>query len=228
MDLTLTAAGGQGADELRSLQAWLADVDELRGRVALVESPPVPGTLGPVLDALVVALGPGGAATALATAVFSWIRQRRGEVTLKISRPDGAAVEISAKRVQGIDGSSLRLEVASATRQVRKATAARTTTTPDEPTAAWIYEHQTTIPTSSSCPWPQSDATKYSAESSTSTPPPRSGRPMACGKHPAQRPDRTFDTLQDYGGVPQPGRQAAGRKPYRQVASVRDFLERTA
>ncbi|MFF9396757.1 effector-associated constant component EACC1 [Streptomyces griseoluteus] len=116
MDVTLTAAGGQDADELRSLRTWLADVDELRGRVALVESPPVPGTLGPVLDALAVALGPGGVATALATAVFSWIRQRRGEVTVKISRPDGAAVEISAKRVQGVEGSSLRELLADAVR----------------------------------------------------------------------------------------------------------------
>ncbi|MET8630553.1 hypothetical protein ABZW30_43805 [Kitasatospora sp. NPDC004669] len=108
MDVTLAAAGGQGADELRSLRAWLTDVDELRGRVTSVESPPVPGTLGPVLDALAVALGPGGVATALATAVFSWIRQRRGEVTLKISRPDGASVEISGKRVQGLDDRMIR------------------------------------------------------------------------------------------------------------------------
>jgi hypothetical protein len=112
----LTAVGGQGADELRSLRAWLVDVDELRGRVDLVESPPVPRTLGPVFDALAVALGPGGAATALATAVFSWIRQRRGEVTLKITRPDGAAVEISAKRVRGMDDGSLRALLAEAAR----------------------------------------------------------------------------------------------------------------
>ncbi|MFE5587624.1 hypothetical protein [Kitasatospora sp. NPDC056531] len=108
----LTAAGGQEADELRSLRTWLTDVDELRGRVTSVESPPVPGTLGPVLDALAVALGPGGAATALATAVISWIRQRRGEVTLKISRPDGASVEISGKRVQGLDDGTIRAVLA--------------------------------------------------------------------------------------------------------------------
>ncbi|MEW1914891.1 transposase, partial [Kitasatospora sp. NPDC085895] len=33
---------------------------------------------------------------------------------------------------------------------------------------------------------------------STRTTPPRSDRPTACGKHPAQRPDRNFDTLQAY------------------------------
>ncbi|WP_063832353.1 effector-associated constant component EACC1 [Streptomyces novaecaesareae] len=116
MDVTLTAAGGQEADELRSLRTWLTDVDELRGRVTSVESPPVPGTLGPVLDALAVALGPGGVATALATAVISWIRQRRGEVTLKISRPDGASVEISGKRVQGLDDRTIRALLADAIR----------------------------------------------------------------------------------------------------------------
>jgi hypothetical protein len=50
MDVRLTAEGGAGTDELRSLLSWLTDEDELRGRAALLESPPVPGTLGPVVE----------------------------------------------------------------------------------------------------------------------------------------------------------------------------------
>lgn len=100
MDVRLTAEGGAGTDELRSLLSWLTDEDELRGRAALLESPPVPGTLGPVVDGLLVALGPGGAAAALSTALVSWIRHRRSEVVVKVTRPDGACVELSGRRVK--------------------------------------------------------------------------------------------------------------------------------
>lgn len=94
------ADDGAAADETRSLLAWLAEEDELRGRVIPQEGPPVPGTLGPVLDGLVVALGSGGAATGLTTALVAWIRGRHGDVTVKATRPDGASLEISTKLVR--------------------------------------------------------------------------------------------------------------------------------
>jgi hypothetical protein len=102
LDVRITAEdAGQGRDDaLRSLLAWLRDVDELRGRVKGVESPPVTGTLGPVLDGLAVVVGPGGVATALTTAVVAWLRSRRSDVTLKVTGLDGTAVELSAKRVR--------------------------------------------------------------------------------------------------------------------------------
>ncbi|WP_225840337.1 hypothetical protein [Streptomyces sp. NK08204] len=71
MDVRLTAEGVDGADELRSLLAWLTDVDERRGRTDLLESHPAAGTSGPVADGLPVALGPGRAATAFSTALVS-------------------------------------------------------------------------------------------------------------------------------------------------------------
>ncbi|MFD0392296.1 hypothetical protein ACFQ3Z_03830 [Streptomyces nogalater] len=64
------------ADETRSLLTWLTEEGGLRGRVTPQESPPVPGTLGPALDGLLVALGSGGAATGLATSLVAWIRSR--------------------------------------------------------------------------------------------------------------------------------------------------------
>ncbi|MGV9254573.1 effector-associated constant component EACC1 [Streptomyces sp. NPDC003697] len=104
------------ADETRSLLAWLTDDDGLRGRVAPQERPPVPGTLGPALDGLLVALGSGGAATGLTTALVSWIRSRRGSVTVKATRPDGASVEISTKLVAPMTAQELRTFVANTSR----------------------------------------------------------------------------------------------------------------
>ncbi len=77
MDAGVRAEGPEAADELRSLNSWLADVDELRGAVRRRAHEPRPGTLGPVLDALAVALGPAGAVTAFATTLIAWLRTRR-------------------------------------------------------------------------------------------------------------------------------------------------------
>ncbi|MGW1055340.1 effector-associated constant component EACC1 [Streptomyces sp. NPDC001155] len=100
------------ADELRSLHAWLTDVDELRGRVGCKESPPEKGTLGPLLEALTVALGPGAAATALATTVIAWLRTRRSEIHIKVTLPDRRLLELSARNVADLDAAALRQQVA--------------------------------------------------------------------------------------------------------------------
>ncbi|WP_267885331.1 effector-associated constant component EACC1 [Streptomyces sp. NRRL F-5126] len=100
------------ADQLRSLHAWLADVDELRGRVGRKEGPPEKGTLGPLLEALTVAVGPGAAASALATTVIAWLRTRRGEIHVKMTLPDGRSLELSARNVAALDAADLRRQVA--------------------------------------------------------------------------------------------------------------------
>ena len=110
--MTLNTDGPKAADQLRSLHAWLADVDELRGRVGCKESPPEKGTLGPLLEALTVALGPGAAATALATTVIAWLRTRRGEIHIKVTLPDHRSVELSARNVADLDAAALRQQVA--------------------------------------------------------------------------------------------------------------------
>jgi hypothetical protein len=118
--LDVRAADGAGgvaaADDTRSLLAWLAEEGGLRGRVTPQEKPPVPGTLGPVLDGLVVALGSGGAATGLTTALVAWIRSRHGAVTVKATRPDGASAEISTKLVRPMTPEELRTFVADTSR----------------------------------------------------------------------------------------------------------------
>lgn len=107
VDAAVIAEGPDAADQLRCLHEWLADVEELRGRVSRKEGPPKPGTLGPVLDALTVALGPGGAATAFATAAIAWLRNQRGEVRIKVTLPDRQSVELTAKRVSNLDAAAL-------------------------------------------------------------------------------------------------------------------------
>jgi hypothetical protein len=106
MDVSVTMTGPDAADELRSLYAWLTGEDELRGHARLVGASPPPGALGTTADALVVALGPGGVSAAVATALVAWLRQRTGDVVIK-ARGRGTEVELSAKRVRGLDSAQL-------------------------------------------------------------------------------------------------------------------------
>lgn len=111
-EVTVTIAGCGQADELRSLYQWLAAETELRGRVRWVEGPPRPGALGSVPEALTIVLAPGGVAAVLASAAVAWVRHRAPEVTCKLTRPDGASAEVSARRVRGTDLAGVRAMVA--------------------------------------------------------------------------------------------------------------------
>jgi len=108
VDVSITAGD---AEALRGLRTWLAEEAVLRGRVTARESPPPAGALGPVLEALVVAVGPGGVAVALVTGLVSWLRQQRGDLTVRVERPDGGSFELSAQRVKGLDLTALRAEI---------------------------------------------------------------------------------------------------------------------
>ncbi|NUR50733.1 MAG: hypothetical protein HOV71_21605 [Hamadaea sp.] len=87
-------------DPLADLAELLTADDALRGLVRLVSRPPVAGQLGGGWDALAVGVGSGGAATALATGIALWLRNRwrtpRGTVTVDIELPDGTTVHIGA------------------------------------------------------------------------------------------------------------------------------------
>ncbi|WP_182605356.1 effector-associated constant component EACC1 [Streptomyces alkaliphilus] len=103
-------------DATRALRSWLADEPGLRGRVSPRESPPPPGALGPVLDGLAIALGSGGVAGSLVTAVVAWLRSRRGDVTVRLERADGASLEFTATRVQGLAEPEVRELIATTVR----------------------------------------------------------------------------------------------------------------
>ena len=82
MDALIRVADNAG-DELALLSEWLRDEEELRGRVKIVHGPVRDTELGSVPELLSVALGAGGAGTALASSLISWIRTRR--TTAKIT-----------------------------------------------------------------------------------------------------------------------------------------------
>jgi Effector Associated Constant Component 1 len=111
VNAAVIAEGPDAANQLRSLHEWLADVQELRGSVSMREGPPRPGTLGPVLEALAVALGPAGAATAFATAIIAWLRTRRGEVRIQVTLTDGRSVELTAKNLSNLDAAAVEQQV---------------------------------------------------------------------------------------------------------------------
>jgi Effector Associated Constant Component 1 len=101
---TYTIVGDDlSADALRSLRRWLFDVGGLSGPIDLRSAEPRPGELGAATDALIVALGSGGAVTTLVGALVSWLRNRSTDVTIKLVRPDGSSVKFDARRVRGLD-----------------------------------------------------------------------------------------------------------------------------
>jgi len=95
-------------DDLRSLRAALLDAEGLRGRISLVEQPAEPGRLGPELDFLRVVLTSGAAMTGLTTTIVTWLRHRRADIEVKITRDNGDSIEISAKDLPGVDPRALR------------------------------------------------------------------------------------------------------------------------
>jgi hypothetical protein len=99
------------ADELRSLRRWMLDVRGLGGPVDLQQAEPKPGEMGSLTDALIVAAGSGGAITAIAGALVSWLRHRTTDLTIKITRPDGSSLEVDGKRVRGVDSEHLNVMI---------------------------------------------------------------------------------------------------------------------
>jgi hypothetical protein len=106
MMITLTVVGG--ADGLRSLTRELGEVDELRGTVRPVHGAPRPGELGALDEALVVAVGQGGALTVLVSVLIAWLRRRAGEVAIKLTKADGTAVEVKATQVRAMAANDLK------------------------------------------------------------------------------------------------------------------------
>lgn len=91
--------GRHQVEELVSLKQWLTREDELRGQVTFSRSQLVADEMGGVADAVMVALGSGGAATVLAGSLSVWLRSRRADVTIEVTGPDGRSVRVVAQRV---------------------------------------------------------------------------------------------------------------------------------
>jgi hypothetical protein len=89
----------------------MLDVRSLSGPADLLQADPKSGEMGSLTDALVVAAGSGGAITAIAGALVSWLRHRTTDLTIKITRPDGSALEVDGKRVRGVDAEQLNVMI---------------------------------------------------------------------------------------------------------------------
>jgi hypothetical protein len=95
---------------LESLQDWLRGDSSIPVSTTLVRLEPREGQMGGVIDALTVAVGGGGALTALASALHIWLQQPKWRTLhLKVtSTPSGdRTVEISAHALDASEVESL-------------------------------------------------------------------------------------------------------------------------
>jgi hypothetical protein len=118
--LMVSVVPGEHDAALRSLREWLAAEPALRGQVRLVEPAPRPGTLGGVVEALQVVLGPGGVAPVFAGALVAWARRRVGDAEVMVTRPDGTSVTVKATNVRGLDGPEMADLVAGVARSLEE------------------------------------------------------------------------------------------------------------
>ncbi|WP_432837549.1 effector-associated constant component EACC1 [Dactylosporangium sp. CA-092794] len=107
--MEIRLVGAPTGDDYRSLRAELLERD-VPG-VTLGERAPDPGTLGPVVDVLQVALGSGAAVSSVAAAVITWIRHRSADLDVTMTASDGRNVTVSAKRVRGLRADELLGEI---------------------------------------------------------------------------------------------------------------------
>lgn len=108
MQVRLTVAGDDATAAMRSLEAWLAGQDELRGRVRPGVIAPQPGAMGSVAEVLVVTVGQAGVATAVASVLISWIRRQAGKVSVNVTRSDGAEITFTVEHVRGLTTEEVR------------------------------------------------------------------------------------------------------------------------
>ncbi|MEU8039519.1 hypothetical protein [Streptosporangium sp. NPDC049078] len=119
MDIEISVSEPDSVDAANDLYEWLVEEPELAGRVRLLDTPPAPGTLGPLAEALRIALEPGGAVTVLATVLIAWLRYRTGKVTITIVNKDGESkVDVLAERVKALDAAGAQTLAAEVVRAV--------------------------------------------------------------------------------------------------------------
>lgn len=100
MDACIRVTSRDAAVELASLWEWLRAEPDLRGHVRVTPALPGETEMGAALDVLTVALGSGGAGAVLASSLNAWLRQRRADVIITVSAPDGRTVKLDARRVE--------------------------------------------------------------------------------------------------------------------------------
>ncbi|GAA1022924.1 hypothetical protein Aple_100630 [Acrocarpospora pleiomorpha] len=93
---------GSGADA-ESLWDWLRHEPHLRGGLSASGAPAGEETMGAPIELVVALASGGGGAAVLARSLTRWLiereRQRRSDITIKITGPGGGQVSVSAQRV---------------------------------------------------------------------------------------------------------------------------------
>lgn len=96
------AVDGRDTDS-ESLWDWLRNEPELRGRLQLSTAPTPDGAMGAPTDLVIqvsaVLAGAGAVWAALARSLSVWLVQRRSDLTITVTGPEGRKVSVSAKRV---------------------------------------------------------------------------------------------------------------------------------
>jgi hypothetical protein len=87
-----------GSDALTALATWLSGEDELRGRVRVVRGPIGDTELGSLPELLTVALGAGGAGTALVASLRIWLLTRRTSARITVET-GGRSVSLDIQTV---------------------------------------------------------------------------------------------------------------------------------
>lgn len=99
MDVRIQIKGGDEVTAHNELTAWLNGNRDFRGRVTRMTGPPADGQLGAgVIEMITVALGSGGAGAVLAQSLTEWLRNRRTDITIIVTRGD-KTVAVSARGV---------------------------------------------------------------------------------------------------------------------------------
>jgi hypothetical protein len=103
LQFVLSVSGADWMADLAEIDKWLADEPELRRAIVPRHRPPGPGELGPVADALAVAVGGGGTLTVLARSLKTFLSQPRGQrIELKITRPDGSVLKVTVEGARNL------------------------------------------------------------------------------------------------------------------------------
>jgi len=85
-DLRITVDGRDS--DVESLQDWLRGEPEFRGQLRQGEATGPDGAMGAVVD-VIVGVASSGAATTLAKSLQVWLTQRRADVALTVTGPEG-------------------------------------------------------------------------------------------------------------------------------------------
>ncbi|WP_405492489.1 hypothetical protein [Nocardia sp. NBC_00511] len=97
-DVRVLIEGARDSEQqLISLRRWLTAEDEFRGYVRFEEKAMKPGEMGGFADALIVAVGSGGALTVLSSSIQTWLQQQRSKVSITIANSNGDSVQITAE-----------------------------------------------------------------------------------------------------------------------------------